>query len=203
MSPIPAFVVASVAVANIAKARALYVRTTCYLSLKISFRLDDVHGPQVYMAHLTLEWTWGAYLVAIYVVGATANHSLFLAIHELSHNLGFKSIANNKLLSMVANLPIGIPYCITFKPYHMEHHRYQVVNVYRSFFSLHAFLPILHAVRPRTPGNRKQLVKKFNGWARSKRKLHQIWIRNTIICLVAVSCEACYSRRRDRGKRQV
>jgi len=80
---------------------------------------------QVYMAHLTLEWTWGAYLAAIYVVGATANHSLFLAIHELSHNLGFKSIANNKLLSMVANLPIGIPYCITFKPYHMEHHRYQ------------------------------------------------------------------------------
>lgn len=26
---------------------------------------------------------------------------------------------------MVANLAIGIPYCITFKPYHMDHHRYQ------------------------------------------------------------------------------
>jgi len=80
---------------------------------------------QVYMAALTLEWSWPAYLAAIYVVGATANHSLFLAIHELSHNLGFKSISHNKLLSMVANLPIGIAYCITFKPYHMEHHRYQ------------------------------------------------------------------------------
>ena len=78
------------------------------------------------MAHLTLDWSWGAYLAAIYVVGATANHSLFLAIHELSHNLGFKTVSNNKLLAMAANLPIGIPYCITFKPYHMEHHRYQV-----------------------------------------------------------------------------
>ena len=83
------------------------------------------------MAALTLEWSWPAYLAATYVVGATANHSLFLAIHELSHNLGFKSISHNKMLSMVANLPIGIAYCITFKPYHMEHHRYQVRNVPR------------------------------------------------------------------------
>ena len=78
------------------------------------------------MAKLTLEWSWGAYLAAIYIVGATANHSLFLAIHELSHNLGFKSVTYNKLLGMLANLPIGIAYSITFKPYHMEHHRYQV-----------------------------------------------------------------------------
>ena len=83
------------------------------------------------MAKLTLEWSWGAYLAAIYVVGATANHSLFLAIHELSHNLGFRNVSYNKMLAMVANLPIGIPYCITFKPFHMEHHRYQVQNLLR------------------------------------------------------------------------
>jgi len=80
---------------------------------------------QVFMAQLTLEWSWGAYLAAIYVVGATANHSLFLAIHELSHNLGFRNVSYNKLLGMSANLAIGIPYSITFKPFHMEHHRYQ------------------------------------------------------------------------------
>jgi hypothetical protein len=80
---------------------------------------------QVGMAWLTLEWSWPAYLAAVYVVGATANHSLFLAIHELSHNLGFKKVEHNKYLSMLANFPIFIPYCITFKPYHMEHHRYQ------------------------------------------------------------------------------
>jgi sphingolipid delta-4 desaturase len=80
---------------------------------------------QIGCAWMSLTWSWPAYLALIYVIGATANHSLFLAIHELSHNLGFKSVNANKFLGMLANLPIGIPYCITFKPYHMEHHRYQ------------------------------------------------------------------------------
>jgi fatty acid desaturase len=80
---------------------------------------------QVSLAVITMHWSWPSYLAVVYVVGATANHSLFLAIHELSHNLGFKSIQANKLCAMLANLPIGIPYCITFKPYHMEHHRFQ------------------------------------------------------------------------------
>jgi len=80
---------------------------------------------QVFMAWATLSWSWVPYLVAVYVVGATANHSLFLAIHELSHNLGAKTQAQNKLIAMVANCPICIAYCITFKPYHMDHHRYQ------------------------------------------------------------------------------
>ncbi|CAJ1328592.1 unnamed protein product [Effrenium voratum] len=80
---------------------------------------------QMFMAWLTLEWKWPAFLVALYVVGATANHSLFLAIHELAHNLGASTIWGNKLISLVANFPIGIPYAINFKPYHMEHHRYQ------------------------------------------------------------------------------
>jgi sphingolipid 4-desaturase/C4-monooxygenase len=80
---------------------------------------------QVFMAWLTLEWRWPAYLIAVYVVGATANHSLFLAIHELAHNLGAHSIMGNKLIGFLANMPIGIPYAVTFKPYHMEHHRYQ------------------------------------------------------------------------------
>lgn len=82
-------------------------------------------GLQVAMAWLTLNWSWTSYLAAVYVVGATANHSLFLAIHELAHNLGAQRAEYNKLISMLANLAIGIPYSITFKPYHMEHHRYQ------------------------------------------------------------------------------
>jgi len=85
---------------------------------------------QVFMAWLTLEWSWAPYLLALYVVGATANHSLFLAIHEISHDLGASKKADlawnaNKFLAMFANCPIAIAYSVTFRPYHMEHHRYQ------------------------------------------------------------------------------
>merc|ERR1712178_30808 len=85
---------------------------------------------QVFMAWLTLEWSWAPYLLAIYLVGATANHSLFLAIHEISHDLGASKKADiawraNQFLAMFANCPIAIAYSVTFRPYHMEHHRYQ------------------------------------------------------------------------------
>lgn len=55
------------------------------------------------------------FLVTAYVVGATANQNLFLAIHEISHNLAFKSPTANRLLAIFANLPIGIPYSASFR----------------------------------------------------------------------------------------
>ncbi|KAM5469683.1 sphingolipid delta-4 desaturase [Microsporum audouinii] len=67
-----------------------------------------------------LSWQ---FLVTAYVVGATANQNLFLAIHEISHNLAFKSPLANRLLAIVANLPIGIPYSASFRPYHLTHHK--------------------------------------------------------------------------------
>lgn len=55
------------------------------------------------------------FLILAYVIGATANQNLFLAIHEITHNLAFKGIKPNKALAMFANFPIGIPYCSAFK----------------------------------------------------------------------------------------
>jgi sphingolipid delta-4 desaturase len=83
---------------------------------------------QIAMARISLQWGWASFIVLVYVVGATAQHSLFLAIHELSHNLGAKSSGGNKWIGMMANLPIFIPYSITFKPYHMDHHRNQGID---------------------------------------------------------------------------
>lgn len=64
------------------------------------------------------------FLLCAYVIGGTANHNLFLAIHEITHNLAFKGVKANKALAIFANLPIGIPYSATFKKYHIEHHKF-------------------------------------------------------------------------------
>jgi sphingolipid delta-4 desaturase len=58
--------------------------------------------------------SWPFWLTA-YVVGATANQNLFLAIHEISHNLAFKEGWKNRLFAVFANLPIGIPYSASFR----------------------------------------------------------------------------------------
>lgn len=55
------------------------------------------------------------FIFCAYVIGGTANHNLFLAIHEITHNLAFKGITPNKLIAIFANLPIGIPYSAAFK----------------------------------------------------------------------------------------
>jgi len=80
---------------------------------------------QVFVAWMTLEWRWPAFLAAAYVVGGTANHSLFLAVHELTHNCGDRRQWVNKLIGFMANLPIGIAYSSTFRVYHLEHHKFQ------------------------------------------------------------------------------
>ena len=59
-----------------------------------------------------LSWR---FLLTAYVVGATANQNLFLAIHEISHNLAFRSPLANRLFAVVANLPIAIPYSAAFR----------------------------------------------------------------------------------------
>lgn len=59
-----------------------------------------------------LDWK---FLATAYVIGATANQNLFMAIHEISHNLAFRSPLANRLLAIFANLPIGLPYSAAFR----------------------------------------------------------------------------------------
>ncbi|KAK2062188.1 fatty acid desaturase [Colletotrichum caudatum] len=70
----------------------------------------------------TSFFSWKFWLVA-YVFGATANQNLFLAIHEISHNLAFRSPLANRLFAIFANLPIAVPYSASFRPYHLTHHK--------------------------------------------------------------------------------
>lgn len=60
------------------------------------------------------------FLFTAYIIGATANQNLFLAIHEISHNLAFKSPLANRLFAIFANLPIGVPYSAAFRVSHLN-----------------------------------------------------------------------------------
>jgi sphingolipid delta-4 desaturase len=84
--------------------------------------------PQIWLSWATQELPWVPYLAVAYVFGATITQALFLAIHELAHNLFFKKPQHNRYFSMVANWPIGIPYCVPFRGYHLEHHKWQGVD---------------------------------------------------------------------------
>jgi sphingolipid delta-4 desaturase len=71
-------------------------------------------------------WRW---FLLCWALGGTLTHWLFLGNHELAHNLCFKKTLYNELLGMVANMGQGLPSCVTFKKYHLEHHYYQGVDV--------------------------------------------------------------------------
>lgn len=71
---------------------------------------------------------WLKMLTVAYFFGSFLNHNLFLAIHELSHNLAFSTPNLNRWLGIFANLPIGVPMSVTFQRYHLEHHRFQGVD---------------------------------------------------------------------------
>jgi len=97
---------------------------TCWLSLGIVIF-------QTWMAWMMREAEWYILLPCAYIIGGTLNHSLQLAIHELSHDLcwsGKYKDAANRLTAIMANLATGLPSAQTFKPYHMDHHQYQGVD---------------------------------------------------------------------------
>ena len=77
---------------------------------------------QLTIAYFIGQLSWLPFLLITYLVGATIGQALFLAIHEITHNLAFKSKKYNNILALVANLPIVVPFAISFKIYHGMHH---------------------------------------------------------------------------------
>lgn len=77
---------------------------------------------------VSLKFGWIYFILLSYFVGATIAHALFLAIHEITHDLAFKSIAANNILAFIANIPIVLPYAMSFKEYHALHHWEQGVD---------------------------------------------------------------------------
>jgi len=78
------------------------------------------------VGHFDLSWT--TIIMLAYCYGAFPTHSLFLAMHEISHNLAFSKPLYNSLLGCFANMATAFPHFSMFQRYHMEHHKYQGVE---------------------------------------------------------------------------
>ncbi len=83
---------------------------------------------QVTLAALVAHQPWWLVTAAAYVLGAFANHALFVMIHECAHHLVFRGKTGNRLAGMFANLPQIFPNAISFERYHIKHHSFQGVH---------------------------------------------------------------------------
>ncbi len=81
-------------------------------------------GAQVALAILVSKQRWIVWLPCAYVVGATIDHALWVLIHECSHHLVFRSRTGNRVVGIVANLPLVAPAAMSFCKYHLLHHRH-------------------------------------------------------------------------------
>ncbi|CAN8061951.1 unnamed protein product [Agarophyton chilense] len=57
-----------------------------------------------------------------YTVGAVVDHALWVLIHDATHNLVFKSVAKNRFVLLLCNIPHVFPSAMMFRYYHILHH---------------------------------------------------------------------------------
>lgn len=84
--------------------------------------IRSINKLKVIMCYLLQDSAWSTIVLWAYIFGGTINHSLTLAIHDIGHNTAFgngKHTFKNRYFGFVANFPIGLPYSVTFKKYHI------------------------------------------------------------------------------------
>lgn len=93
-----------------------YPLSALYISLIVAF--------QLVIAYLLRDQAWWAILIASYAVGAFANHSLYVMIHECTHNVVLSTSVGNKIMGLVCDIPLVLPSAMGFRKYHMIHHKH-------------------------------------------------------------------------------
>ena len=82
-------------------------------------------GLQVVIGASAYALPWWGVILAGYTIGAVCNHALWVLTHEATHNLIFKKGPANRLMAILANLPIIFPSAMSFRNFHLKHHQYQ------------------------------------------------------------------------------
>ncbi len=83
---------------------------------------------QIVVAWFTASQSWWIVFAAAYLIGAFADHALFVMIHECAHRLLFKKPEANRLAGILANIPQMFPSSVSFERFHIKHHSYQGVH---------------------------------------------------------------------------
>src|SRR5882724_6559199 len=92
------------------------------------FAIIGLVGFQLTLAWFLRDQSWWLVFGAAYLLGAFADHALFVMIHECAHHLLFKNRAANRWAGMIANLPQLFPSSISFERYHIKHHSFQGIH---------------------------------------------------------------------------
>ena len=80
---------------------------------------------QVVLAIALRNQPWWLVIGVAWLVGAWATHTLWVLIHEATHNLMVESKVMNRALGVIANLPMLVPSAESFRIYHLKHHKFQ------------------------------------------------------------------------------
>ena len=88
------------------------------------FVLSVQVGMAYMLGHLGLSYWWLC-PIAAFCIGAFANHTMYVIIHEATHNLVFMSKIANRWVAMGADLPNVFPGSMGFTVFHLKHHAHQ------------------------------------------------------------------------------
>jgi sphingolipid delta-4 desaturase len=92
------------------------------------FAIIGLVALQVALAWFLRDQSWWLIFGAAYLIGAFADHALFVMIHECAHQLLFKNKSANRWAGIFANMPQIFPSSISFERYHIKHHSFQGVH---------------------------------------------------------------------------
>src|SRR5580658_6689651 len=92
------------------------------------FAIAGLVAFQVVLAWFVRDQSWWWVFGAAYILGAFADHALFVMIHECAHQLLFKGRSANRLAGILANMPQLFPSSVSFERYHIKHHSFQGVH---------------------------------------------------------------------------
>lgn len=93
-----------------------YQMSAVYIVMIVAFQLA--------IAYFLRDQAWWLVAIIAYCVGAFANHSLYVMIHECTHNVVLKTSFGNKVMGLVCDIPLFLPSALGFRKYHMIHHKH-------------------------------------------------------------------------------